>query len=139
MTPVRTHHCAAAIIAGALTTALAISIATPVSARTFDFNSVGSMVQQPLPTRWACAMQHALTNRRIPCRKAPRPRHHTIQTNSVSRRVRAATHITRWADQHHRGVQIAALDGFSSGEAKTPNSGQTYTPKRESTAFPGPR
>jgi hypothetical protein len=51
--------------------ALAIALgATPASARTFNFNSAGSMVQQPLSPQWACAMRRAMINRRIPCRES---------------------------------------------------------------------
>ena len=54
----RTNHIAAGILALALTIAVALSTTTvPASARTFNFNSAGSMVQQPLPPQFACAMQ----------------------------------------------------------------------------------
>ena len=62
MTHVRIHRCAVGILAIALVIALALSTATaPASARTFSFNSAGSMVQQPLPPQWACAMHRALS------------------------------------------------------------------------------
>ena len=58
-----------AILAGAGT--LAISLvplaAAPASARTFDFNATGTMVQQPLPPQFACAMSRAIANRHIAC------------------------------------------------------------------------
>jgi hypothetical protein len=50
MTHAQTNHIAAGIVAFLLTIAVAFSTATtPASARTFNFNSAGSMVQQPLP------------------------------------------------------------------------------------------
>ena len=62
MTHVSIHRCAVGILAIALVVALALSTATvPASARTFSFNSAGSMVQQPPPPDWACAMH------RTPC------------------------------------------------------------------------
>ena len=62
MTHARTNQMAAAIVALALTIAVAFSTTTaPATARTFEFNSTGSMVQQPLPPQWACAMQRALS------------------------------------------------------------------------------
>jgi hypothetical protein len=61
----RIHHCAG----GILTLTIALStIAAPASARTFDFNATGSMIQQPLPPEFACAMRRAITDRRIPCK-----------------------------------------------------------------------
>ena len=51
MTHARTNHIAAAILAVALTITVALTTTTaPASARTFYFNSTGSMVQQSLPT-----------------------------------------------------------------------------------------
>jgi hypothetical protein len=41
--------------------------AVPASARTFDFNAAGTMVQQPLPHGFACALLRAMLDRRIPC------------------------------------------------------------------------
>lgn len=68
----RTNHIAAGILALALTIALALSTTTvPASARTFNFNSAGSMVQQPLPPQFACAMSRALNGRRSACRRSP--------------------------------------------------------------------
>jgi hypothetical protein len=37
------------------------------SARTFDYSSTGSLVQQPLPSHWACAMRRALAGRQVSC------------------------------------------------------------------------
>jgi hypothetical protein len=69
MTHARTNHSAAGILALLLTIAVAFSTTTaPASARTFNFNSAGSMVQQPLPPQWACLMQRALTGRSFACR-----------------------------------------------------------------------
>lgn len=58
------------IIAVAIAVTLALSSATvPASARTFSFNSTGSMVQQPLPPKWACELSRALGDRSSPyCR-----------------------------------------------------------------------
>ena len=58
------------IIAVAIAVALALSSATvPASARTFSFNPTGSMVQQPLPPKWACELSRALGDRSSPyCR-----------------------------------------------------------------------
>ena len=50
MTHVCVHHYTAGILAIAVSIALALSVtAAPTSARSFDFKSAGSMVQQPLP------------------------------------------------------------------------------------------
>jgi hypothetical protein len=70
----RNHARASASLAIALT-AFALNLAGPASARTFDFNSRGSIVQQPLPTGYACAMRRALLNRVIPCRAVHEPGH----------------------------------------------------------------
>lgn len=71
MTHAHTNHTAAAILALALTLALALSSTTvPATARTFNFNSAGSMVQQPLPPQFACAMSRALNSRRSACRQS---------------------------------------------------------------------
>jgi hypothetical protein len=65
------HHRAVAILATAVALALSISISTaPASARTFNFNSAGSMVQQPLPPRFACALRRALSGRSSACRES---------------------------------------------------------------------
>ena len=62
MTHAHTHHHTPSILAIALATALALSSTTaPASARTFDFNTTGSMVQQPLPPQWACTFKQAST------------------------------------------------------------------------------
>jgi hypothetical protein len=57
----------------ALVVAIAVTLAlntttVPASARTFSFNSTGSMVQQPLPSEWACDISRALGDRTSPCR-----------------------------------------------------------------------
>ena len=71
MTHAQTNHIAAAILALAVTIALAFTTTTvPASARTFNFNSAGSMVQQPLPPQWACLMQRALTGRSFACQRS---------------------------------------------------------------------
>jgi hypothetical protein len=70
MTHTRIHQLAAGILAVALTVAIAIALGTtsdPASARTFSFNSAGSLVQQPLPPEWACDMSRALTGRPLHC------------------------------------------------------------------------
>jgi hypothetical protein len=64
------HHLAVGILAIGLTIAVALALRTttvPASARTFDFNSAGSMVQQPLPSEWACGMSRALNGRTLRC------------------------------------------------------------------------
>jgi hypothetical protein len=63
----RIHPCASGFLALALTMLALSTSAVPALARTFDFNSTGSMVQQPLPPGFACAMRRAMVNRRIPC------------------------------------------------------------------------
>jgi len=71
MTHARIHHLAVGIMAIALIIAvmLALSATTvPARARTFSFNSAGSLVQQPLPSDWACAISRALSDRTFPCR-----------------------------------------------------------------------
>lgn len=45
--------------------------AVPASARTFDFNATGSLIQQPLPPLWACAFRRALAGRNVPCVTRP--------------------------------------------------------------------
>jgi hypothetical protein len=71
MTHAQTNHVAAAILALLLTIAVAFSTTTaPASARTFSFNSAGSMVQQPLPPQWACLMQRALGGRTPACQRS---------------------------------------------------------------------
>jgi hypothetical protein len=44
------------------------STAVPASARTFDFNTTGSMIQQPVPADFACAMRRATVDRTVSCR-----------------------------------------------------------------------
>ena len=68
MTHTRIHQLAAGILAVALTVALALGTTTvPASARTFNFNSAGSLVQQPLPPQWACELSRALGGRPLHC------------------------------------------------------------------------
>lgn len=64
----RIHPRAGGALAVALTMLAISGTAVPASARTFDFNATGSMVQQPLPPGFACAMRRAMLDRRIPCR-----------------------------------------------------------------------
>jgi hypothetical protein len=60
-------------IAVAIAVTLALSATTGrVSARTFNYPSGGSMVQQPLPPQWACDMSRALGARKSPCRGSVR-------------------------------------------------------------------
>jgi hypothetical protein len=74
MTRARIHHRGIGIPAIVVAATLALSGATaPASARTFDFNSAGSMVQQPLPPEWGCIMRHLLSGQagKIECRESP--------------------------------------------------------------------
>lgn len=72
MTRSRIHHLTIAILAIAIAIALATTTA-PASARTFNFNSAGSMVQQPLPPQWGCVMLRALSGGKFRCQnRAPR-------------------------------------------------------------------
>ena len=104
MTHAHTHHHTPGILAIALTTALALSSTTaPASARTFDFNTAGSMVQQPLPPQWACIFEQASTNGSptLHCQKAPAPNATTVHTNVLaSQRPTAAAVASR--RRHHR-------------------------------------
>jgi hypothetical protein len=73
MTRAHIHHRAVAILAIVVALALSISISistAPASARTFNFNSAGSMVQQPLPPQFACALRRALSGRSSACRES---------------------------------------------------------------------
>jgi hypothetical protein len=54
----RIHRGGGAVLALAI--ALALN-AAPASARTFNVNSAGSMVQQPLPPQWGCVMQRVMS------------------------------------------------------------------------------
>jgi hypothetical protein len=66
MTHARIHHLTIAILA--ITIAIAIATTTvPASARTFNFNSAGSMVQQPLPPQWGCVILRALSGGKFHC------------------------------------------------------------------------
>ncbi len=74
MTHARNHHLVVEIVTIAIATAIAITLAlsttTAASARTFNFNSRGSLVQQPLPPEWACELSRALGERTLPCRNS---------------------------------------------------------------------
>lgn len=63
MTHAHIHHLAAGILAVAITIVLTASTAISATARTFSFNSAGSMIQQPLVAEWACIYQRALSDR----------------------------------------------------------------------------
>lgn len=63
----RIQQRAGGILALAVTTLALSSTAVPASARTFDLNQTGSMVQQALSPGAACAMRRAMLDRRIPC------------------------------------------------------------------------
>jgi hypothetical protein len=68
MTDARIHHLTIGILTIAVTVALALATTTvPVSARTFNFNSAGSMVQQPLPPQWGCVILRALSGGKFHC------------------------------------------------------------------------
>jgi hypothetical protein len=70
MTHARNHHLVVEIVAIAIAIAITLALTTTAaSARTFNFNSRGSLVQQPLPPEWACDMSRALGNRTSPCRE----------------------------------------------------------------------
>jgi len=64
----RIQRRAGGVLALTVTMLALTSTAVPASARTYDINSIGSMVQQPLPPGFACAMRRAVVNRRISCR-----------------------------------------------------------------------
>ena len=70
MTHDRIHHLTIAILAIAIAIALATTTA-PASARTFDFDSAGSMVQQPLPPQWGCVILRTLTGGKFHCQDPP--------------------------------------------------------------------
>ena len=103
MTHAHTHHHTPGILAIALTTALALSSTTaPATARTFDFNTAGSMVQQPLPPQWACAVEHALTDQSptFQCQQAPAPNATTIHKKTLASQRPSAPAVT--SRRHHR-------------------------------------
>jgi len=62
MTHARIHHLAAGVLAVAVTIVLTASTTISATARTFSFNSAGSMTQQPLVAEWACIYQRALSD-----------------------------------------------------------------------------
>ena len=68
MTSLRFHRFALALLGVAFATMLALSTSSPAPARTFDFNSTGSLVLDPPSPLFACAMRRAMTNRAVPCR-----------------------------------------------------------------------
>jgi hypothetical protein len=73
MTHARIHHLTVAILATAVAAVIWLALSTttvPASARTFNFNSAGSMVQQSLPPQWACELSRALGQRTLPCRNS---------------------------------------------------------------------
>lgn len=62
------------LVAPAVAIALLLSApAPPSSAKTFDFNSNGSMILQPLPPEFACALERAARNQQIPCHRTHGP------------------------------------------------------------------
>ena len=68
MTHARIHHLTIGILAIAITVALALAMTPgPASARTFNFNSAGSMVQQPLPPQWGCVILRVLSGGKFHC------------------------------------------------------------------------
>jgi hypothetical protein len=73
MTHARTHHLVVGILAIAVAIAIMLALTSttvPASARTFNFSSTGSLVQQPLPPQWACELSRALGDRTAPCRSS---------------------------------------------------------------------
>jgi hypothetical protein len=71
MTHTRIHRRTFGILAIAVAIAITLALSTttgPASARTFNYSSGGSLVQQPLPAQWACELSRALGNRTAPCR-----------------------------------------------------------------------
>lgn len=61
--------------ATAISAALACALGTPVTfahARTFAFDSTGTMIQQPFPSQWWCAEKSALLDRDDRCNTAVR-------------------------------------------------------------------
>jgi uncharacterized membrane protein len=66
----RFHRRRAAALGAALALAATFApIATaPSSARTFDVNAHGTIIQNPLPADWNCLWERAIANHRIACR-----------------------------------------------------------------------
>ena len=103
MTHTQTNKIAAGMFALALAIALAFSTTTvAASARTFNFNSAGSMVQQPLPPQWACIMQRALTSGtfRFPCRESSIIKASPIRGDAVAAQRWVAAAIATGHEQH---------------------------------------
>ena len=104
MTHAHTHHHTPGIVAIALTTALALTSTTaPASARTFDFNTTGSMIQKPLPPQWACIFGQASTDGSptIQCQQAPAPNATTAHKNALASQHPNAAAIAN-ARRRHR-------------------------------------
>ena len=104
MTHAHTHHHTPGILAIALTTALALSSTTaPASARTFDFNAAGSMIQQPLPPQWACIFEQASTDRSptLHCQEAPAPNATTVHKKVLASQRSSAAAVASHR-RHHR-------------------------------------
>jgi hypothetical protein len=74
---------AGGVLAVAVTGLALAGTAVPVSARTFDF-AAGSMVQQPLPTDFACMVRRATLDRVVLCLDidVPRPARHSQPATS---------------------------------------------------------
>ena len=105
MTHAHTHHHTPGILAIALTTALALSSTTaPATARTFDFNTAGSMVQQPLPPQWACVFEQASNDQSptFPCPQAPAPNTTTAHRNVLASQRSSAAAVASSRRRHHR-------------------------------------
>jgi hypothetical protein len=64
----RSRRAAALGAALALAATFAPIATAPSSARTFDVNAHGTLVQNPLPADWNCLWQRAIANHRIACR-----------------------------------------------------------------------
>ena len=104
MTHAHTHHHSPGILAIALTTALALSsTTTPATARTFDFNTAGSMVQQPLPPQWACVFERASNagSSTLQCQEAPVPKATAVRSNVLASQRRTAAAVAS-RRRHHR-------------------------------------
>ena len=102
MTHARTHHRATGILGIAVALALSSISTAPAPARTFNFNSAGSMVQQPMPPQWACAMQRALSpgTPRSRCRDSSVIKASAIGGDVVASQRWAAAVIATGRQQH---------------------------------------